>query len=209
MVDETKMSNKMLNALEDIRNGKPIILVDEYHRENEGDIVIAAEKCDVENLVFTMNNAKGLMCLPCEGSILDNLELPPMVQDNTDPNETPFTVSIDALDGTTTGMSVYDRLKTISVLLDSKSEPKDLARPGHLFPLRARDGLLKERRGHTEGSIQLLKLAGMKPVAMIVEIMNNDGTMAKGGDLDKFAIEHGLTIISIEEVYEATYNESI
>ena len=125
MVDETKMSNKMLNALEDIRNGKPIILVDEYHRENEGDIVIAAEKCDVENLVFTMNNAKGLMCLPCEGSILDNLELPPMVQDNTDPNETPFTVSIDALDGTTTGMSVYDRLKTISVLLDSKSEPKD------------------------------------------------------------------------------------
>ena len=156
-----------------------------------------------------MNNAKGLMCLPCEGSILDNLELPPMVQDNTDPNETPFTVSIDALDGTTTGMSVYDRLKTISVLLDSKSEPKDLARPGHLFPLRARDGLLKERRGHTEGSIQLLKLAGMKPVAMIVEIMNNDGTMAKGGDLDKFAIEHGLTIISIEEVYEATYNESI
>ena len=103
MVDETKMSNKMLNALEDIRNGKPIILVDEYHRENEGDIVIAAEKCDVENLVFTMNNAKGLMCLPCEGSILDNLELPPMVQDNTDPNETPFTVSIDALDGTTTG----------------------------------------------------------------------------------------------------------
>ena len=209
MVDETKMSNKMLNALEDIRNGKPIILVDEYHRENEGDIVIAAEKCDVENLVFTMNNAKGLMCLPCEGRILDNLELPPMVQDNTDPNETPFTVSIDALDGTTTGMSVYDRLKTISVLLDSKSEPKDLARPGHLFPLRARDGLLKERMGHTEGSIQLLKLAGMKPVAMIVEIMNNDGTMAKGGDLDKFAIEHGLTIISIEEVYEATYNESI
>ena len=93
--------------------------------------------------------------------------------------------------------------------MDSKSEPKDLARPGHLFPLRARDGLLKERRGHTEGSIQLLKLAGMKPVAMIVEIMNNDGTMAKGGDLDKFAIEHGLTIISIEEVYEATYNESI
>ena len=209
MVNKTKMTNKMLNILEDIKNGKPIILVDEYHRENEGDIVIAAEKCNAENLVFTMNNARGLMCLPCDGDILDKLEIPPMVQNNTDPNETPFTVSIDALEGTTTGMSVHDRLKTISVLTNPDSKPEELCRPGHLFPLRSRKGLLKERRGHTEGSIQLMELAGMKPIAMIVEIMNWDGTMAKGGDLDKFAIEHGLSVISIEEVYEAAYNESI
>jgi len=202
-------NRKVQNILDDIRSGKPIILVDEYDRENEGDIVIAAEKCDVKNLVFTMNNARGLMCLPCEGKILDRLELPPMVQNSTDPNETPFTVSIDALEGCTTGMSVHDRLKTISVLLNTDSKPEELARPGHLFPLRARDNLLKERRGHTEGSIQLMKLAGMKPISMIVEIMNDDGTMAKGGDLDKFAHTHGLSIISIEEVYEATYNESI
>ena len=208
---EKKMLNnrKFQTVLEDLRAGKPIILVDEYDRENEGDIVIAAEKCTEENLVFTMNYAKGLMCLPCSGEILDRLELPPMVTDNTDRNETPFTVSIDARDGTTTGMSVQDRMTTISVLLDPESTPAHLTRPGHLFPLRARDGLLKERRGHTEGSIQLMELADLKPVSMICEIMNNDGTMTKGGDLNKFAVEHGLSIISIEEVYEAAYNESL
>jgi|TARA_R110002074_G_scaffold286624_6_gene458400 3,4-dihydroxy-2-butanone 4-phosphate synthase len=208
---ERKMLNnrKFQTVLEDLRAGKPIILVDEYDRENEGDIVIAAEKCNEENLVFTMNYAKGLMCLPCSGEILDRLELPPMVADNTDRNETPFTVSIDARDGTTTGMSVQDRMTTIGVLLDDDATPVHLTRPGHLFPLRARPGLLKERRGHTEGSIQLMELAGLKPVSMICEIMNNDGTMTKGGDLNKFAVEHGLSIISIEEVYEAAYNESL
>ena len=210
-IKESKMLNnrKIQTVLEDLRAGKPIILVDEYDRENEGDIVIAAEKCDRENLVFTMNNARGLMCLPCTGEILDRLELPPMVSDNTDRNETPFTVSIDARDNTTTGMSVDDRIATISVLLDSEATPELLTRPGHLFPLRAREGLLKERRGHTEGSIQLMDLAGLQPVAMICEIMSDDGTMTKGGDLDKFAVEHGLSIISIEEVYEAAYNESL
>jgi len=210
-IKERKMLNnrKFQTVLDDLRAGKPIILVDEYDRENEGDIVIAAEMCNKENLVFTMNNARGLMCLPCNGDLLDRLELPPMVATNTDKNETPFTVSIDARDGTTTGMSVVDRLATIGVLLDPDSTPDHLTRPGHLFPLRARDGLLKVRRGHTEGSIQLMDLAGLQPVAMICEIMNDDGTMTKGGDLDKFAVEHGLSIISIEEVYEAAYNESL
>tara|TARA_R110002012_G_scaffold162022_2_gene324292 strand:+ start:9468 stop:10097 length:630 start_codon:yes stop_codon:yes gene_type:complete len=209
MVEKIKLTKKMQNILDDIKAGKPIILVDEYDRENEGDIVIATEKCNIENLVFTMNNARGLMCLPTEGDILDRLELPPMVENSTDPNETPFTVSIDALKDVTTGMSVHDRLRTISVLLDPDSKPEELARPGHLFPLRARKGLLKERRGHTEGSVQLMHLAGMKPMAMIVEIMNWDGTMAKGVQIDDLAKEHGLNVISIEEVYEATYNESI
>jgi len=202
-------SRKMQNVLEEIRQGKPIILVDEYDRENEGDIVIAAEMCSVDNLVFTMNNARGLMCIPCAGSILDRLEIPPMVTDNTDKNETPFTVSVDARDDTTTGMSVQDRLKTLSVLLDLESSPDELTRPGHLFPLRARPKLLRERRGHTEGSIHLMHLSGLQPMAMICEIMNDDGTMAKGGDLNKFAVDHGLSIISIEEVYEAAYNESL
>jgi len=208
---ERKVLNnrKFQSALEDLRSGKPIILVDEYDRENEGDIIIAAEKCTIENLVFTMNYARGLMCVPCEGRLLDRMEIPPMVVTNTDKNETPFTVSIDARDGTTTGMSVHDRLTTLSVLIDPNSTPEMLTRPGHLFPLRARDGLLKERRGHTEGSIQLMHLAGLRPAAMICEIMNTDGTMTKGGDLNKFAVDHGLSMISIEEVYEATYNESL
>ena len=210
-IKEKKMLNnrKFQSALEDLRTGKPIILVDEYDRENEGDIVIAAEVCNEENLVFTMNYARGLMCLPCDGGVLDRLEIPPMVATNTDKNETPFTVSVDARDGTTTGMSVKDRLSTIRVLLDPDSVPDELTRPGHLFPLRARPELLKVRRGHTEGSIELCKLAGLQPIAMICEIMNDDGTMKKGGDLDKFAMEHGLSIISIEEVYEAAYNESL
>ena len=122
-------NRKFQTVLEDLRAGKPIILVDEYDRENEGDIVIAAEKCNEENLVFTMNYAKGLMCLPCSGEILDRLELPPMVADNTDRNETPFTVSIDARDGTTTGMSVQDRMTTIGVLLDDDATPAHLTTP--------------------------------------------------------------------------------
>ena len=201
--------NIVEKVLQDIKDGRPVVLVDEYDRENEGDIVVAAEKCNVENLVFTMNNARGLMCLPISGEVLDRLEIPPMVASNTDRNQTPFTVSVDAREGTTTGMSVHDRLKTIDVLLDLDSKPNDLTRPGHLFPLRARDGLLKDRRGHTEGAIQLMVMAGLSPVAMICEIMNDDGTMTKGADLESFAAAHGLSIISIEEVYEAAYNESL
>ena len=202
-------SRKIQNALEELRQGKPVVLIDEYDRENEGDIVIAAEMASVDNLVFTMNHARGLMCVPMTGEMLDRLEIPPMVVENTDRNETPFTVSVDAAEGTTTGMSVHDRLRTLDVLLDDEAVPTDLTRPGHLFPLRARPGLLKERRGHTEGSVELVKLAGLKPATIICEIMNDDGTMTKGGDLDKFAIDHGLTLLSIEEVYEAAYNESL
>ncbi len=207
--DNITKNRKIQSALDDLREGKPVVLVDEYDRENEGDVVIAGEKANIENIVFTMNKAKGLMCIPCEGTILDRLNLPPMVEKNTDINETPFTVSVDAARGTTTGMSVHDRLATISVFLDENSKPEDLNRPGHLFPLRARDGLFKDRRGHTEGSIELMKLAGLKPVAIICEMMNDDGTMCKGGEITKFAVENGLTILSTEEVYEAAYHESL
>ena len=203
------MNRKVQSALDDLRKGKPMVLVDEYNRENEGDVVVAGEKANVDNIVFTMNKARGLMCVPCDGSILDRLQLPPMVKNNTDVNHTPFTVSADAAEGTTTGMSVHDRLATVAVFLDDNSNPEDLNRPGHLFPLRAADGLFKERRGHTEGSIELMKLAGLKPVAIICEMMNDDGTMCKGGEITKFAVENGLTVLSTEEVYEAAYHKSL
>lgn len=200
------MIDKILN---DIKNGKPIIVVDDYDRENEGDIVLSAEHANVDNLIFCMNNAKGLMCLPSVGSLLDRLEIPMMVTNSTCKLGTPFTVSIDAAFGITTGMSVYDRLKTIGIMLDEKSVPTDLARPGHLFPLRARNNLLLDRRGHTEASIELMKMSKIKPVSVIVEIMNNNGTMTRGQDMIEYAKMHNLNIISVEEIYNAVYNKSI
>jgi 3,4-dihydroxy-2-butanone 4-phosphate synthase len=208
-IENKLLQHKIKNILDEIKRGKPVIIVDEYDRENEGDIVIAAEKATPENLAFAARYARGLMCVPTTGEILDRLKIPQMVPVNTDKNGTPFTVSVDALEGATTGMSVYDRIQTLNVLLNDNSKPEELARPGHMFPLRAKSDLLKERRGHTEGSLELLKMAGLKQVSVIVEIMNDDGTMTKGGDLNKFANDHGLSIISIEEIYEAAYNESL
>lgn len=203
------MKNSIESILKDVRNGKPIILVDEYDRENEGDLVVSLEKVDIKNISFTMLEARGLMCLPMDGEILDRLELHPMVEVNTDKNQTPFTISVDARTEVTTGMSAKDRLRTMSVLLDPKSKPDDLTRPGHLFPLRPRKGLLKDRRGHTEGSVQLMELAGLQKAAMICEIINKDGSMASGDDLERFSTEHDIKIISIEEIYEAAYNERL
>ncbi len=206
---KTMRNRNLQNAIDELRAGKPIVVVDEHDRENEGDIVLSAEKANKENLIFTINKAKGLMCVPCLGELLDKLEIPPMVTNNTDVNETPFAVSVDAVKGTTTGMAVTDRLSTIGVFLDDWSKPTDLNRPGHLFPLRAKPGLLKERRGHTEASVELMQLAGLKPVAIICEIMTDRGTMAKGGEINKFVTENGLTLISIEELYEEIYDESL
>lgn len=200
---------KIEQVIDDVRNGRPVIVVDDYDREFEGDIVLAAEKANEYNLIFSMRHAKGLMCLPCLQERCDRLEIPMMETNNNDKFGTPFTVSIDAIEGTTTGMSVYDRLKTISVFVDENSKPNQLAQPGHLFPLRARPGLLKERRGHTEGSVELCLLSGMKPVSVIIEIMNEDGTMTKGEQLEKFAKIYNLNIISIEEIYDAVYNKSL
>ena len=201
--------NKIDEILSDVRAGIPVLVVDDYDRENEGDLVIAAEKANRFNISFCMRYARGLMCVPCHGSILDRLEIPMMVENTTDALETPFTVSVDAIKGATTGMSVYDRLQTLSIFLDDDSKPEELSRPGHLFPLRPRDNLLKDRRGHTESSIELTKLANLKPIAVIVEIVNDDGTMAKGEDIDAFAKHHNLKIISVKEIYDATYLESV
>ena len=199
------MNERIKQALIDLKNGKPVIVVDDPTREWEGDIVLAAETATKESLIFTMNYAKGLMCLPMTGEILDRLEVPMMVTHSTDPLETPFTVSVDGIN-TGTGMSVSDRMDTINVFLDDNSKPSDLKRPGHLFPLRAKPGLLKERQGHTETSVELAKLCGLKPIAIICEIMNDDGTMKKGEQLELYAKVFNLTFISVEEVYEAVYN---
>jgi 3,4-dihydroxy 2-butanone 4-phosphate synthase/GTP cyclohydrolase II len=202
-------NTKFEQILTDIRNGKPVIVVDDYDREFEGDIVLSAEKADVENLIFAMKHARGLMCIPVLQETCDRLAIPMMPSNQNDKYGTPFTVSIDAIEGTTTGMSVYDRLKTISVLLDEKSHPLELAQPGHLFPLRAKPGLLTERRGHTEASIELMKAAGLKNIAVIVEIMNDDGTMTKGEQLTQYSKVYNLNIISVEEIYDAVYKSGV
>lgn len=197
------ISENLRLAIRDVLNGYPVIVVDDFDRENEGDIVIAAEKATKENLAFTARYARGIMCISTIGSTMDRLNLPPMWKDTEDPLETPFTVSCDAKHGTTTGVSVSDRLKTLAVFINEESKPTDLIRPGHMFPLRARDALLKERQGHTEASVTLMKLAGLKPVSVICEIMNDDGSMAKLMDLEEFASEHHLRIVSIKEIKQA------
>jgi len=194
-------------AVEDLRNGKPIVMVDDYDREFEGDIVLAAEKATAENLLFAMRHARGLMCLPCTQEKLDQFGIPMMHTNGCDAFGTPFATSIDAVEGATTGMSVGDRVATISTFVSDTSAPSSLAQPGHLFPLRARPGLLTERRGHTEGCVEILKLAGMKQVGVIIEIMDEYGKMIKGDDLKQFADIYNLTFVSIEELYDEVYNK--
>ena len=195
-------------AVEDIRNGKPIVMVDDYDREFEGDIVLAAEKATEENLLFAMRHARGLMCLPCNQEKLDQFEIPMMNCNSMDKYGTPFATSIDAVEDATTGMSVGDRLATINTFCSDESKPSALAQPGHLFPLRARPGLLSERRGHTEGCVEILRLAGMKEVGVIIEIMDEYGKMIKGDTLRQFAKIYNLTFVSIEELHDEVYSKS-
>ena len=193
----------------DIRRGKPVIVVDDYTRENEADLVISANRANEYNLTFCLRHAGGLMCIPCMQDTLDRLDIPMMNSNSRDPLETPFATSVDAVHGTTTGMSVDDRLKTIQTLVNPGSGPEELTQPGHLFPLRAKNGLLKERRGHTESSIELMKIANEPDVAVIIEIMNENGQMVRGVDLVTFANIYDLNMISVQEIYEARYGNSV
>ncbi|RMG61427.1 MAG: bifunctional 3,4-dihydroxy-2-butanone-4-phosphate synthase/GTP cyclohydrolase II [Deltaproteobacteria bacterium] len=189
-------------ALEEIRNGRMVILVDDEDRENEGDLMIAAEMVTPEAINFMAKYGRGLICLAITEERAKKLNLQPMVQDNTSPYGTAFTVSIEARKGVTTGISAYDRATTIRVAIDDNTTPDDLVRPGHVFPLIARKGGVLVRTGQTEGSVDLARLAGLKPAAVICEIMNDDGTMARMPDLEKFAERHGLKIITIEKIIE-------
>jgi len=187
-------------AIEDIRQGKMIILVDDEDRENEGDLTMAAEKVSPEAINFMAKFGRGLICLSLTPEKIDHLGLRMMVQDNTSPFGTAFTVSIEARRGVTTGISASDRATTVLTAVDDDAKPEDLVQPGHIFPLRARRGGVLVRTGQTEGSVDLARLAGMKPAGVICEIMNDDGTMARLPDLEKFSKKHGLKIVSIADL---------
>ncbi|MEJ5243536.1 MAG: bifunctional 3,4-dihydroxy-2-butanone-4-phosphate synthase/GTP cyclohydrolase II [Desulfomicrobiaceae bacterium] len=187
-------------AIEDIRNGKMIILVDDEDRENEGDLTIAAEKVTPAVINFMAKYGRGLICLALEPALVDKLQLPLMTRRNTSKFGTNFTVSIEARHGVTTGISAHDRALTIQTAVADDTTPEDLSTPGHIFPLRAREGGVLVRAGQTEGSVDLARLAGLKGAAVICEIMNDDGTMARMPDLEKFAAEHGLKIATIEDL---------
>ena len=187
-------------ALEDLREGKMVILVDDEDRENEGDLTMAAEKVTPEAINFMAKYGRGLICLSLAPEIVENLNLPLMVYDNRSPLKTAFTVSIEAHHGVTTGISAADRAHTILTAVADDARPEDLVQPGHVFPLRARRGGVLFRTGQTEGSVDLARLAGLKPAGVICEIMNDDGTMARLPDLEKFANKHDLKIATVAEI---------
>jgi 3,4-dihydroxy 2-butanone 4-phosphate synthase / GTP cyclohydrolase II len=189
-------------AIADIAAGRAIVVVDDASRENEGDIVFAASKATPELLAFTIRYARGLICVPMLGEDLDRLQLPPMTSDNREHMGTAFTISVDARDGITTGISAADRARTIRTLVDSATEPYEIVRPGHVFPLRYAHGGVLRRAGHTEAAVDLARLAGLTPAGVVAEIFNDDGTMARRPQLRAFADQHGLTLISIAQLIE-------
>ena len=193
--------NTISNAIEDIRNGKIIIVVDDENRENEGDFLAAAEKVTPEMINFMATHGRGLICAPLTEKRCKELELGMMVHNNTDPMETAFTVSVDLRgNGVTTGISASDRAKTVKALIDSNTKPFELARPGHIFPLKAKEGGVLRRTGHTEAAIDFARLANLKPAGLIVEIMNEDGTMARLPQLIDVAKKFDIKIVSIEDL---------
>ena len=192
--------NTVEEALEDLKIGKPVVVVDDEDRENEGDLVLPAQVATYEWLNFIINQARGLMCVPVSVEVAQRLQLDPMTARNTDHHGTAFTISVDAAEGTTTGISTGDRLKTVLDLADPTKKAEDFLRPGHMFPLIAKKGGVLERRGHTEASVDLAKLCGFEPVGVIMEILNQDGTMARRDDLFEFCEEHNLKIITVDEL---------
>lgn len=186
-------------AIEDIKQGKMIIVVDDEDRENEGDLLMAAEKVTPESINFMAKYARGLICMPVVGERLEELDICQMVEENTDPNKTAFTVSVDAV-GTTTGISAYDRALTVKTILDKDLKPTDFKRPGHIFPLKYEEGGVLKRAGHTEAAVDFAKLAGLYPAGVICEIMSDDGTMSRVPELMEFAKEYDLKIVTIADL---------
>lgn len=187
-------------CIDDIKKGKSVIVVDDENRENEGDFIAAAEKVTPRLINFMAKHGRGLICVPLTQQRLEELEIPIMVSNNTALHGTPFTVSVDAKNGTTTGISAYDRAITIKTLIDSKTKPKDLARPGHIFPLRSVKGGVLRRAGHTEASVDLVRLAGLYPAGVLCEIMDTDGRMARLPALKKLAKQFNLKIMTIKDL---------
>ena len=203
------MIYKIEDVFEDIKNGIPLIIVDDENRENEGDIFVAAEKATYESINFMATHARGLTCVPMSKEYAQRLHLDPMTANNTDAKCTAFTVSVDAKEGTTTGISIADRLTTIKKLADINSIDTDFTRPGHIFPLVAKDRGVLEREGHTEATVDLCKICGLAPAAVICEILKDDGTMARMDDLEIFSKKHKIKISTIEDLikYRKKYEE--
>ncbi len=197
----------VLEAIEYIKEGKMVVIVDDEDRENEGDLMIASEKVTPEAINFMDTHGRGLICVSLTEERSDQLELPLMVGENTSHFETPFTVSVDAKQDISTGISAFDRATTVKCLIDPATKPSDLARPGHIFPLRAKTGGVLVRAGQTEASLDLAKIAGLNPSGVICEVMNEDGTMARMPDLEKFTEKFGVPIITIEEIIKYRLQE--
>ena len=187
-------------SIEEIKAGRPVIIVDDEDRENEGDLAMAAEMVTPEAINFMAIHGRGLICVPVMEHRLEQLHLRPMVEENTARHGTAFTVSVDALKGATTGISAHDRASTVKALIDPKTRPEDLARPGHIFPLRYREGGVLVRAGQTEAVVDLARLAGLYPAGVICEVMADDGTMARMPELEKFSLKHGIKIVSIADI---------
>jgi 3,4-dihydroxy 2-butanone 4-phosphate synthase/GTP cyclohydrolase II len=198
----TSSFDRVEEAVDAVRRGEFVVVVDDEDRENEGDLIIAADKMTPEKMAFMIRYTSGLICLSMEGSRLDDLDLPLMVAGsaNTEGQRTAFTVSVDAKQGTTTGISAADRATTVRALVDPHTAPGDLARPGHIFPLRYREGGVLKRAGHTEAGVDLARLAGSAPAGVLAEIVNDDGTMQRLPDLERFTEEHGLVLVSIADL---------
>ncbi len=193
-------------ALKTVKAGKLIIIVDDEDRENEGDLMVAAEKVTSEIINFMTKHGRGLICLPLTKERLKELDIPLMVHDNTARFETAFTVSVDAKEGVTTGISAYDRAKTVLTVIDPKTRPADLARPGHIFPLQAREGGILERAGQTEAALDIARLAGLRLAGVICEVMNEDGTMARMPQLEEFSQIHSIPILTIADIIKYRMN---
>ncbi len=199
-MDREKKTVTVEQALKDVKAGRLIIIVDDEDRENEGDLMVAADKVTPEIINFMTRYGRGLICLPLTGERLEELRLPLMVHDNTSRFETAFTVSIDAKEGVTTGISAHDRARTVLAAINPETKPSDLVRPGHIFPLRAKEGGVLARAGQTEAAVDLARLAGLSPAGVICEIMNEDGTMARMPQLEGFSQVHHLTILTIADL---------
>lgn len=194
------LDGRIAAALDATRAGIPVILLDDFDRENEADLIVAAEKLTVETMALMIRECSGIVCLCLSADKVRALDLPPMAADNGSRYGTPFTVSIEARDGVTTGVSAADRVTTIRAAIAPDALPSDLVRPGHVFPLRANPAGVLGRKGHTEGSVDLAVLAGLQPAAVLCELMNEDGTMMRGDAIERFARERGFPILTIAEL---------
>lgn len=198
----TDLAGRIASALDAMRAGVPVILLDDFDRENEADLIVAAEKLSVETMALMIRECSGIVCLCLSADKVRALGLPPMATENGSRYGTPFTVSIEARHGVTTGVSAADRVTTIRTAIAPDAKPDDLVRPGHVFPLRATPGGVLARAGHTEGAVDLATMAGLQPAAVLCELMNPDGTMMRGEQIEEFAALRGLPILTIAEMIE-------